>query len=86
MNIPIELLSTGTYDAVALALRLAVAEYIFGDSKGFIILDDCLVDLDPGRKQAAVNLIKRFAEKHQVIFTTCSPETADLLGGTIIRM
>jgi exonuclease SbcC len=85
-NIPVELLSTGTYDAVALALRLAVAEYIFGDRKGFIILDDCLVDLDPDRKQAAVNLIKKFAEKHQVIFTTCSPETADLLGGTIIHM
>jgi exonuclease SbcC len=86
INIPVELLSTGTYDAVALALRLAVADYIFGDHKGFIILDDCLVDLDPDRKQAAANLIKKFAEKHQVIFTTCSPETADLLGGTIVRM
>jgi len=85
-NIPVELLSTGTYDAVALALRLAVAEYILGDNKGFIILDDCLVDLDPGRKQAAADLIKKFSEKHQVIFTTCSPETADLLGGAIIKM
>ena len=80
------MLSTGTYDAVALALRMAIAEYIFGENKGFIILDDCLVDLDPGRKQAAADLIKKFAEKHQVIFTTCSPETADLLGGFIIKM
>ncbi|NLG32528.1 MAG: hypothetical protein GX550_03315, partial [Syntrophomonadaceae bacterium] len=85
-SIPVELLSTGTYDAVALALRLAVTEYIFGDQKGLLILDDCLVDLDPGRKQAAAELLKQFAEKHQVIFTTCSPDTANLLGGAIINM
>lgn len=85
-TLPVQLLSTGTYDAVALALRMAIAEYIFGENKGFIILDDCLVDLDPGRKQAAADLIKKFAEKHQVIFTTCSPETADLLGGAIVKM
>jgi exonuclease SbcC len=86
ISIPVELLSTGTYDAVALALRLAVSEYIFGENKGLLILDDCLVDLDPGRKQAAADMIKKFAEKHQVIFTTCSPETANLLGGSIINM
>ncbi len=85
-EIPMDLLSTGTYDSVALALRLAILEYILGNTKGFMILDDCLVDLDPGRKQIAADLIKSFAQKHQVIFTTCSPETAQLLGGNIIMM
>ena len=83
---PLDLLSSGTYDSVALALRLAILEYILGDNKGFLILDDCLVDLDPYRKEMAVKLINEFANKHQVIFTTCSPDTAKLLGGYIIHM
>lgn len=83
---PLDLLSSGTYDSVALALRFALLENILGDIKGFLILDDCLVDLDPWRKEMAVKLIQQFAEKHQVIFTTCSPDTANLLGGNLINM
>ena len=83
---PLSLLSSGTYDCVALALRLAIAEYILGDNKGFLILDDCLVDLDPKRRETAVKLINQFAKKHQVIFTTCSPDTAALLGGYLIKI
>ncbi len=83
---PLNLLSSGTYDSVALALRLAILEYILGDNKGFLILDDCLVDLDPYRKEMAVKLIIEFTTKHQVIFTTCSPDTAQLLGGHVIQL
>lgn len=83
---PINLLSSGTYDSVALALRLSILEYVLGDNKGFLILDDCLVDLDPYRKEAAARLINEFAQNHQVIFTTCSPDTAQLLGGYLIQM
>jgi exonuclease SbcC len=83
---PLSLLSSGTYDCVALALRLAIAEYILGDNKGFLILDDCLVDLDPKRRETAVKLITQFAKKHQVIFTTCSPDTAALLEGYLIKI
>jgi len=86
VDIPVNLLSAGTYDSVALALRLALLDNILGDNKGFLILDDCLVDLDPDRKEKAAELIKNFAERHQVIFTTCSPETASLLGGILIRL
>lgn len=86
VEMPLSLLSSGTYDCVALALRLAIAEYILGDNKGFLILDDCLVDLDPNRKAIAAKLINQFAEKHQVIFTTCSPDTAALLGGYLIKI
>lgn len=85
-TIPLSLLSTGTYDSVALALRLALLESILADSKGFVVLDDCLVDLDPTRKEMAVKILQGFAEKHQVIFTTCSPETARELGGDLVGM
>jgi exonuclease SbcC len=86
LEMPVELLSSGTYDSVALALRLAILENILGDNKGFVVLDDCLVDLDPYRKEKAVEIIKEFAKRHQVIFVTCSPDTAQLLGGKIIEM
>jgi len=83
-TMPLELLSTGTYDSVALALRLALLESTLAENKGFLVLDDCLVDLDPTRKEMAVKLIQGFAKKHQVIFTTCSPETAKALGGNLV--
>lgn len=83
---PLNLLSSGTYDSVALALRFSILEYILKDKKGFVILDDCLVDLDPYRRDMASKLINEFAKKHQVIFTTCSPDTADLLGGRLIKL
>ena len=83
---PIELLSSGTYDSVALALRLAILGNILKNNRGFMILDDCLVDLDPLRRDKAVKLIKDFSAKHQVIFTTCNPDTAKALGGNLIEM
>ncbi len=86
LEMPVELLSSGTYDSVALALRLAILENILGDNQGFVVLDDCLVDLDPYRKEKAAEIIKEFAQKHQVIFVTCSPDTAKLLGGNLITM
>lgn len=85
LPVDINLLSFGTYDGVALAFRLALLEQLFKDREGFIILDDCLVNLDPARKKEAVTLINKFAEKYQVIFTTCNPDTADSLGGRVIE-
>lgn len=85
-EIPMDLLSAGTYDSVVLALRFALLKHIFQDRKGYVVLDDCLVDLDPMRKEESVKLIKDFARENQVIFTTCDPETAKLLGGSTIEL
>ncbi|MTI71743.1 MAG: hypothetical protein FH751_15960 [Firmicutes bacterium] len=85
-TVPINLLSAGTYDGVALALRFAILENLYNDREGFVVLDDCLVDLDPDRTKEAVKLIKDFSKDNQVIFMTCSPETAKLLNGNIINM
>ena len=79
-------LSYGTYDGVALSLRLALFDNLFKNKSGFIILDDCLVNLDPERRDKAIDLIKRFKNNHQVIFSTCNPETAHKLGGNIIKL
>lgn len=85
-TIPLELLSAGTYDSVTLALRFALLNYVFEGKYGYVVLDDCLVDLDPERKEESVKLIKDFAENNQVIFTTCDPKTANMLGGNLITL
>lgn len=82
----INLLSYGTYDGVALALRFALLDNLFDNRPGFIILDDCLVNLDPDRTKKAIELINKFREKYQIIFTTCNPVTAEKLGGNIISL
>ncbi len=85
-KLPLDLLSAGTYDCVLLAIRLSLLDYLFGGKDGLVVLDDCLVNLDPKRKEKAVELIKEFAKNNQVIFTTCDPGTAALLGGNIITL
>ena len=82
---PVELLSAGTYDTVSLAFRFAILKYIFRED-GYVVLDDCLVDLDKNRKETSVELIKNFAKDYQVIFTTCDKETARMLGGNLIKL
>ncbi len=79
-------LSYGTSDSAALALRFALYENMFDENKGFIILDDCLVNLDPARRDKAIGLIQGFSEKYQVVFSTCNPDTAIDLGGNIINI
>lgn len=83
-EMPLNLLSTGTKDSVSLAVRLSLAETLHGEETGLLVLDDCLVDMDPERKGLAIEMIKEFSEKHQVIFTTCNPRTAEELGGRIV--
>ncbi len=81
-----ELLSEGTRKTVLLAFRLAVLETFFPKGGGLVVLDDDLLDMDPGRRTQAAKLLQRFAEHNQVIFTTCDPEIANLLGGNRIQV
>ncbi len=75
---PVDLLSTGTRDVLGLALRLTAAEVLFGDARGFLVLDDPFVDLDPDRKRAAAGVVAEFAKRHQVVIFTCHPDLARL--------
>ena len=81
-----EQLSAGTRDTLALALRLAMADYFLGESDGFMLLDDPLVDMDPDRQKAAAAALKSFALKRQLIVFTCHPTTAALLGAKPIML
>ena len=85
-ELPVELLSTGTTRGVALALRLAMAEYLLGDAEGFMVMDDPLTDLDPERKRHGAEMIADYAKDRQLIILTCEPETARLLGGSLTEL
>ncbi|MFW5741698.1 MAG: AAA family ATPase [Spirochaetota bacterium] len=73
-----ELLSQGTRDTVALAVRLALAETALDDGEAPLLLDDPLVDMDPRRRAAAAKAITEYAARHQVVLFTCHPDHADL--------
>ncbi len=64
-------LSYGTKDTIALAFRLAMLEHLFPEGNGLAVFDDPFTDMDPGRVRQACRLVQKFAERNQVIFTTC---------------
>lgn len=80
------LLSEGTKDTVSLAFRLAVVDHLFPEGGGVIVLDDPLTDMDEERVDQACALIRKCAERHQVIFLTCREEYQEKLQGTLIRI
>lgn len=79
-------LSDGTRDVIYLAFRLAVLEHLFPAGGGVIVLDDPLNDMDPGRFAQSCELIRKAAERHQIIFLTCREECAEKLGGNLIKI
>jgi|GEM_PF-3591741 len=85
-QIPWAWLSAGTKDAFALALRLAMAKYFLGQSSGFLMIDDPLVNMDPERQKIAAAMLKEFGASKQVLLFTCHPAHAELLGGNLIRI
>ncbi|MCK5217300.1 MAG: AAA family ATPase [Methanosarcinales archaeon] len=81
-----DLLSVGTKDILAIALRFSMAKHFLEDTDGFLIMDDPLVDLDPERQKKASDIINDFANEKQVLIFTCHPSHAEILGGNIIEV
>ena len=85
VEIPYELLSAGTRDSLGLAIRLALAASLLAEeAKGFVVLDDPLVELDKSRREAAARLIEAFAENQQVAYFTCHDEHAEVFRGATV--
>jgi DNA repair exonuclease SbcCD ATPase subunit len=64
-------LSQGTRAALYLALRLAMGKLVSGGRTLPLILDDPLVDLDDGRRAAALELLGELSGATQVILLSC---------------
>jgi DNA repair protein SbcC/Rad50 len=85
-SVALDLLSAGTKDSLAMALRLAMASHFLAGSDGFMMMDDPLVEMDPDRQAAAAATLASFASRWQLIVFTCHPAAAKLLGGNLIEL
>ncbi|HHY46404.1 MAG TPA: hypothetical protein GX506_03795, partial [Firmicutes bacterium] len=80
----VEALSRGTQEQLYLSLRLGLA-LDFARRAVFLplIMDDVLVDFDPGRARATASLLASLSGELQVLFFTCHPDTAGLISATV---
>lgn len=72
-------LSRGTREQLYLSLRLAWIDERAAHGRILpLILDDILVNADPGRQRRLVELLRVFGERYQVLYLTCHPEMVRL--------
>jgi len=73
-------LSRGTGEQLYLALRFGLIEEFAGQAEPLpVVMDDILVNFDVERASRAAAAIGGLAERHQVLYFTCHPWTAELL-------
>jgi uncharacterized protein YhaN len=76
MRIALANLSTGTAQQLYLALRFGLVEHFAGTAEPLpIVMDDILVNFDDERAALAARSIEQLAERQQVIYFTCHPNT-----------
>jgi uncharacterized protein YhaN len=63
--------STGTRDLIALCERLSLVDAMFEGERPFLILDDPFTNLDDDTIDRATALVRRVAERYQVLYLTC---------------
>ena len=71
-------LSAGALDAAYLALRLALAHFLYKEPPVFVF-DDAFVHLDDERLDRVCEILKTLAERYQVIVLSCHTREADRL-------
>ena len=72
-------MSRGTREQLYLALRLGLIEHYESRSEPLpVIMDDVLVNFDDDREQKVMEILKRFAEKRQVIVFSCHKRTLEI--------
>jgi uncharacterized protein YhaN len=78
-------LSGGALDQLYFAVRLSIAESIFGEERGFFILDDPFIKSDINRLKNQVQLLKTMAASGwQVLYFSAKKEVHDLLKADIL--
>ncbi|MGM9609729.1 MAG: ATP-binding protein [Eubacteriales bacterium] len=73
---PSEALSRGGRDLVALCLRFAISDALFGGKKPFLILDDPFINLDDEKVKYAMALLSRIAGERQILYICCHTSRA----------
>ena len=81
-----EELSRGTGEQLYLALRFGLIEEFARHAEPLpVVMDDILVNFDAERAARAASAIRDLAERHQVLYFTCHPWTAELLDPDGVR-
>ena len=79
VSLPPDRLSHGGGGALALTVRLAMAEAYLQGHSGFVMLDDPLVHFDKSRMAVAADVLRTFSASTQVLFFTCHDHHAERL-------
>ena len=75
----IDVLSRGTAEQLYLSLRFGFMREFSKTSEPLpIVMDDILVNFDPGRLKATAHAILELSQEHQILYFTCHPEMATL--------
>ncbi|MBT9259011.1 MAG: AAA family ATPase [Clostridiales bacterium] len=70
-------LSQGTLHQIYLALRLGLLSHLEGGGEPLpLLLDETFVHFDPGRRQAAWEVLKDLSRDRQILYFTCHPSMA----------
>ncbi|WP_113911190.1 AAA family ATPase [Roseovarius dicentrarchi] len=84
---PIDILSGGTQEQIALLVRLAFARMLAASGRiAPVILDDALVFTDDDRIERMFDALHRQAGDMQIIVLTCRQRAFRNLGGTALRL
>ena len=68
----IKYFSAGYKDLIYICMRFSLVKVLFESEFPFVILDDPFVNLDDEKTEKAIELLKRFSEKYQVIYLICN--------------
>ncbi len=73
-------LSGGTYDQLYFSIRLALGEKLFGEEKGFFILDDPFVKASRNRLKVLMKMLKDISKSGwQIIYFSAKEEVREIL-------
>lgn len=68
----IKYFSAGYKDLIYICMRFSLVKVLFENELPFVILDDPFVNLDDEKTEKAIELLKKFSEKYQIIYLICN--------------
>ena len=76
----LDILSRGTAEQLYLSLRFGYIQEFSRRARPLpVVMDDILVNFDPQRARASISAILELADRNQILFFTCHPETVALM-------
>ena len=85
VTVPVEALSGGAREQIALLGRLAAARLVSGDGGAPVIIDDALGYSDSGRLEGLGAALASAGSQGQVIVLTCAPGRYSAVGDAVVR-